>query len=826
MKRKIVISLLLSLTCTFFSHAQGLKFSGMEKTIEERTSLSVFDSKKPTFYGRLDISFDLITYPSSKFGYILRLYDRKLPSRVWNLSYDGRGEDIIIRLNEEGRRSLILAEFDKSDLPDYVWTSCGLSFDCLHDRLTLKIGDKTVSNGFTHEFQAMSPVLYFGLSEHVVDVPSFAIRNLTIGDEKKTLVMPLDEPKGNSVHNSSGVRYGHVENPEWIVNDAACWKHLGTMSSETAAGAVYDPSRKSICLFNGNQIQKFRLTTETRDVIAYDEPCPMNLLLGTCYLKDDHIVAYELNDWKNGPTGTSVAAFDLQTRQWTSLSEDRLDGPMHHHGAFYDKYSDEYVFFGGFGNLYYNGDFYALGNDNEWHKKWEDIERESLFPRFFDAIGLDEDGDHAYIFGGMGNESGEQVIGRQYFYDLHRVDLKTGECELLWDLEWNAEDVVPARNLIVDGDHFYALCYPEHLTNSVMHLYRFSIADGSYEVLADGIDVVSDKIWCSASLYLDRSMGRMIVTTMDVDNDFSTRLDMYSLAYPPHAPTKSRSSWQMPLILGATTLIWIAAICAAVVFVRRRTVNRRQQKMAYINARTDHSKRPYIQAKRNSSLLLFGDFQAIDRDGNDISNNFSNQHKLLLLLLVKNSTRNGLSSSRINSIMWPDKSEEKVKNSRGVAINGLRKNLSHMDGFSISFEEGVFRLIVEQPGYCDLFSLISAMESGDNDEVCRCASRGRFLMGVNDPLFDSFKGEIEGKVVPLLDEEMSRRFEAGEFAAVIAISDMAFVYDPLDENALHYAVNSLRAIKKHDEALVRYATFTNEYQKENGLPYPIKFEKI
>ncbi len=41
-----------------------------------------------------------------------------------------------------------------------------------------------------------------------------------------------------------------------------------------------------------------------------------------------------------------------------------------------------------------------------------------------------------YVFGGMGNESGEQTVGRKYYYDLYKIDLGTKQVSKLWEIEW------------------------------------------------------------------------------------------------------------------------------------------------------------------------------------------------------------------------------------------------------------------------------------------------------------------------------------------------------------------------------------------------------
>lgn len=45
--------------------------------------------------------------------------------------------------------------------------------------------------------------------------------------------------------------------------------------------------------------------------------------------------------------------------------------------------------------------------------------------------------------------------------------------------------------------------------------------------------------------------------------------------------------------------------------------------------------------------------------------------------------------------------KDKVKNSRGVAINHLRKILKELDGIELVYEKGCFRFTLSSVFYCD-----------------------------------------------------------------------------------------------------------------------------
>lgn len=283
-------------------------------------------------------------------------------------------------------------------------------------------------------------------------------------------------------------------------------------------------------------------------------------------------------------------------------------------------------------------------------------------------------------------------------------------------------------------------------------------------------------------------------------------------------------SWIWFVIMGMVAFVLICV--AALLWLSHR--KRAQVRAEYLLAKSHPEKKKFVQPDRPNAIYLFGDFQVNDRDGHDISGRISAQQKQILWLLIKYSDGQGLSTSRLSSIFWPDKEEEKVKNSRGVAINHLRKDLANVDGLSIVFDKGYYRLELKEPSYCDEIALMRQVQAANPnmDEILSILSRGKFLKHVSDPVFDSFKSRIENGISPILQGEIARRYKTGAWLEVIEIADMILYLDPLDEMALRYSVSALMHIKRKEDALLRYAAYTAEYRKVNDTDYLVAFEKL
>ena len=200
MKLLLYFVLLLFFPLNIFS--QGLRFHGNENVINERTSYSVFEHGAPSFTEKLVINFDLSLLPPSNVGYIFRLKDTNL-NVTYNLMYDNEGrENTVFKFNEEGRNNLITSVFKKEELSNCQWVNISLSFDLQQDSMTLRINDKETKIGGLNLLEKWSPVIYFGKSEHVVDIPSFAIKNVIIKDKQQEYFFHLNENEGELVHDS------------------------------------------------------------------------------------------------------------------------------------------------------------------------------------------------------------------------------------------------------------------------------------------------------------------------------------------------------------------------------------------------------------------------------------------------------------------------------------------------------------------------------------------------------------------------------------------------------------------------------------------------
>lgn len=837
---KYIIFIAISLLITFNGIAGGLKLKGNTHPIDMRTSYNVFSEKEVIFNDFFEIDFYLSLYPDidreRDSGYIIRIKNKE-NNRIFNLFYDGRGEDnFIFRLNEEGKQSLINADFNKDLLTNQRWFKVNILFNLNDDSVTLRIGNMVYNSQIDSINDKIIPIIMFGKSDHVIDTPEFAIRDLRIGDEKKHHFI-LNEFEGTEVHDSKEKVVGNVVNPEWLKNDAYHWKLEALFYSESIAGSNFNSKTGEIYFFNSDSIIIHNLHNSQTRRIKFEEECPVRLELGTNFIDtlENKLYSYEVyidDSLYNGPT---VASLDLSTFRWSVESYDLLPRQYHHHTSFYDSASRQLIIFGGFGNMYYSDNFYSYNIDN---KKWNLLEIDNndiIFPRYFTSSGYSENDNSLYIYGGMGNESGEQLIGREYFYDLYKVDLATYTITKEWEINWNDENVVPVRNMIIDDENnFYTLNYPEYFSNSFLMLSRFSILTGNYEHVGDSIEIYSDRISTHANLYFDKNQMKLFTLIHQFEDDIASELNIYSIDFPPITKedmvpfnnTKRLTNTYWVLL----SLFVLMLLSAAIIYKRSRKDKKKKYIRRLLNDNITLSNsdvdtktgKGFEIATKANSIYLFGEFTIINKKNRDITYMFSNRLKQTLVLILHYSIYdNGMSSQHLSKVLWPEKSVASAKNSRNVTLSNLRKNLNELDGIELVYSNGLFKLEINNPVYCDLIESINIINSEtiETKELLNIINRGKFLKFEDNPIFDPIKSSFEKSIEPVLQLEIEKAFDNRKYPETIELAKALFNIDPVNKKAFRYQINAMQKTGLNEEAKIRYIEFTIEYKKIIGEDY-------
>lgn len=561
------------------------------------------------------------------------------------------------------------------------------------------------------------------------------------------------------------------------------------------------------------------------------------------------------------------AELDPASAEWHILKRTPQNAVWHHHAAVFRKKDNTLLLFGGYGNRRYTGELILY---NLTSHVWDTIplRGDRIDPRFYTSAMMTASEDTLYIYGGKGNPEGLQDLGTKYYYDFYLIDLPRRTVKKLWDQAAPAENRVPARTLIPgpDRQYFYAITYPEYRPHSSLQLYRINMADGAATAVGDSIPLISEEIMTNVALYSNPALERIYCVVQQFEKYGQTTTSLYSIAAPPVTAeqllgpaTGNRSAVRLILIILAAALL---ALIAFMLLKRRKAPHRRQAEPpapapAVPTAPALRSSEPKPEPEDQGEIItpaepeapetraedllfrpssnyiaLFGPFTVLDAKGRSVTHLFSPKLKLIFLYIFLHSvSRSGVTSSDLNATFWADKEPDKAKNLRNVTLNKLRKAIADIEGITLNYEQGVFRIETESPcsgdieRLCDLTGKLTDTDpSADKtDEINSIILRGRFLADTPDPIFDFFRQRIETFLEKYLTAAITRSYKEGNFDLTRRLSDALLATDPLSETALTYLIRISLATGRHDRAQAHYKTFTRNYIRMMGEPFPRPF---
>ena len=804
--------------------SQGLLFHGNYEPIKQRSSLFLFAENTESFEAFLDISFEFSLYETETFGYLLFVNDKKNKSSS-AITLSPEDKFVHLKLNITGKNSLLDIPLSKEKLGIRRWQNIRLRFDNKKEEILLQLNNKNYVVK-TRTLSLLEPVLVFGKYKSYIDLPKFAIRNIIVKGKNKAIYFKLDQKDGSTVTDTKGKNYGYTENPIWMINDLYKWTLRCKKTFQKPGVVNYDETKQMFYLLNKDSLFVYDLKSNNISYKTYSNICPAEIILGTNYI-DTHqqkLIVYEVN---NLPLNSvSVSALDLNTWNWEVISTDQLPWQLHHHASFFNQKTATYTIFGGFGNQHYFNNFISYDKTNN---NWvvEQFEGDKIQPRFLTGEAR-LDSTKALLFGGIGNETGDATVGKEYFYDCYQIDYSTKRITKKWEIPLSTKGLVTVRNMLMSEDKkaFYTVCYPEYITSTQLKLYKFSLKNGKYDILGDSIAYNSDKIESNANLYYNKQTQEIYCTTQVFEDGGINTISIYSIASPPLSNVNDVSTTKR--ILLKMQFIYLLLILllsgAGLIFFYKRKKR--------IRPEIDDIKYETEKVKMNS-IYVFGDFTVYDNRGFNVSHLFSPKVKHLFLYILFKSieNNNGVNSHEIYSEIWPNKSLENAKNLKGVALNQIRKILADINGVELSFKNGYFDINIDKQVYFDYFQAISLLNQSTTTQntekgfrnIAEITSRGLFLQSTNNCNLATLKQLISNKIKDILFPEMAQSYKEHRYTDAIIVSKILFSFDNCDKNTLKYEIESYLKMEMTEMARKRYTHFLSclpEGQKEH---FPVSF---
>lgn len=858
--RKLIILLYLTLFCGILClNAQGLQFHGSEKTIADRSSLAIpsvdKDVKNVTEY---QLDFDIRNHNIHSPGTIFYLGNRHgKEDFTLNFHYDKSEDKATFIFARNGERTLFSATFPSIDIEEKLMHVC-LKLDAASGKMSVAIGNQEKTFVYPGvKGKDIAPQLYFGMGNNIVECASFSIRNIRIIFDGIKTEIPLSERDGEVVHDSNGDKVGNVVNPKWLIIKSFSWQPVWKVYSRTPSGFAFDPFGQNFYSYNSDSLKSYAILPKEESIISLQgDSLPTRLGMNFFNGQTRKIIPYEIYH------NALFAEIDPKSGKWKELAMSEPKAVWHHHAHAFRSKDNSLLLFGGYGNREYSG---ALIRYDLTTHSWDSIplKGDRITPRFFTSMMMTPSQDTIYLYGGKGNAEGKQDLGIKYYYDFYLIDLKSKIVKKLWEQSPPQVDRVPARTLVrdPDGRHFYAMTYPEYRPHSSLQLYRINMADGSSIAVGDSIPIVSEEIATNVALYNNPMLERIYCVVQEFEKYGENTTTVYSISSPPVSAesvvsdTVEKSDKKRIFIWIACCLGAIIMVCVMLMILRRHGKHKPDNEAGELSESRPQTQSipqpepksqpqsislqsmplPESEYPERNCISLFGPFSVRDAAGKDITYMFSRKLKLVFIYILLNTvSRNGVSSSELNSMFWADKEPDKVKNLRNVTLNKLRKSLSEMDGISLLYERGRFRIDLEESCYCDFREVWEISSSLRNtsfnkeqtDKLNSIFLHGNFLTDIEDPAFDYYRQRMEAYIVGYLTEMIEEDFAKGRYDSVNRLCRSLLKVDPLSETALSYSIKSCMASGRTAKARSIYETFSKDFLKTMGEDYTVAFEEF
>jgi hypothetical protein len=848
---KIVFSFLFIFTILAgdsYGQSYGLAFSSHEVFQDKRTSLDLSPDKTLCFKDDFDISFDLSFIPNHAvyFGYIIRIIedDNRNIDLVYNAQADKKHFNIIVG----DRLTNIAFDIDPDKLYNQ-WNHLSIKFDTGHDRIILYNGKATYMASGLHFKPNSCYKILFGINNYkqfqTTDVPPMKIRDIRITENNQLKYnWPLNELSGQVAHEIVAQNDGSVINPIWVTDMHRDWQPVQNISVNGIASIAFDAQKEEVYVIGSDSLYTYSVGTAKWNDKAYAKD-KLKLNQGNQSVYNP----FDFSLYNFFPDQKFVSKYNFQNNEWNKKF---IAGPVTdywHLNKFFSRSDTSLYFLGGYGHLVYKNKV------QQYHLEtglWNAVKTKGDFfmPRYLAGLGATSRGDTAYILGGYGNSSGQQILNPQNIYDMMRFTVKDKTFKKLFELKVNGQDFAFANSLVIDERNktYYGLIFPQHKYNSTLQLIKGSLTKPRYTLMGSTIPYSFHDTHSFADLYYCPLSKRFIAVTLLRTDNNQTRVQIYTLLAPPYG-TKAVS-----VITGSTTKWYVMGLLAALIILWVSIKNRKKAPLDRL-AQPGGGGEPVVIPTANAgavnlpvsdvrifnqnvhlknAILLFGDLQVFDLEGVDITKYFTPLIKELFLVILLYSIRwgRGLSSEKLNEILWRDKSAKSARNNRSVNIAKLKSLLDKMGYCHLSKDTGYWKIDIDYHhiyvDYHNYLNIVKDKKDLDIEKIKYLSAitrRGNFLSNIEYEWLDVFKSEISNEVIDTyIHFAHSGSTHDPEF--MIELANFIFYFDPVNEEAMVIKCKALSGLGKHSLAKNTFENFIKEYKVIYGEEFKKDFHSV
>ena len=829
MKRKTLL-LLFAVLLPFFpvkgeEPDAGLRLNAHTHLAEKRTSLILDNGKGIALKQNLSVAFDmLIRKESSYFGFVFRI-----------ITNTERNIDLILSLDKQYKPFPELIIGDNTypiaqSIQTGIWFPLNISFDEKKECICFTYGNSTFDIPFSFE-QVKDIFISFGKCSHgkftSTDVAPVNIKNIEIKEGNEVIrYWSLDRHCGDVCYDQISGKQAVAENPHWEIDEHCTWEKIGTIPIDNKVQVAFDqkntmlyivPDESRVIAFDIKAMQKKEIKVKSGFPAAGNFS---QLVMDTLH---NRLISFNLNDEK-------ISFFSFADSSWTSKEEPSYESAFWHHSLLFSISNDSSIFtFGGYGGFKYNN---ILVQINPFKNAWQKHVVESIYPRYSVATAIVDD--DIYIYGGRGSKTGRQELGTEYMYDLHKLNIETGKTTHVGDFAIDGLTYLPAENMVFNqlDSCFYILT-----DWGGGQLMKLSLREKKVSLIGNGLSDKMSSLHLYRNLFYDPLKAKIyaIYDKTSQDGNGIKSIAVYSMKYPPLLVSDTvQSAIVNPVSYFNCAFMGIFIILIVVLlslfYFRRR---KKQRKCDLIQAQKQEKEELPDLGRQN--ICLLGGLSIIDRNGKNITGDFSPtlRNLLLVLILYSNSSKKGIISSKLDELLWGDKDENSARNNRNVSIRKLRILLETIGDVSITTSNNYWRISFGEDVFCDYCLLMSFLQNFKDleDEVSfqkflNLVSLGALLPNIQADWIDPFKSELSSVLIDVLLEVAQKENYNRNNKMIIRIADAIFFNDPLNEEALQLKCVALFNSGKTGLAKSIYDNFCKTYKILLGDQYEKTFNQI
>jgi len=818
----------------------GLRFKSTEVGVESRTGLDLTQAGEISYDGSVTIAFDLSFRNNPiHFGTIFQLKEKTTGKTLaFNCNMFDAGREWVFTL--DGQPIGLTAPMPEVMKKQYNhWHHLQITLDASSSLIHFSC-DSMQRYSATFQLPEQSSFsLVFGVDQQATQLipesPYFSLKDVAIRDKQQAVMYKwsLREAAGETAEDSVQGKKALVHNPEWVMNYHKKWQMLKQFKLEAGPQVAFCSEYQKVCFLYTDFYYAYDLVTGQMEKKVFKEAAP----IGKDHTQNvicagDEVMVYNHME-------PSVRRFNLPSGQWDSVHR-AADIPtaFHHHNKLIHPVTGRLTTIGGYGYFKYTNRIQSFHEERE---KWEELQfrGDTLSPRYLAGLGKSpEEANVYYLFGGLGNKDGNQLLGQQHAYDLYRFDFSEASIERRWEIPAAEmeQSFTPVNSLVVQSaDHcFYTLVFDQQDYRTSLRLLKGDLNQPNLTFIGDSIPYYFKDIDSYADLFYWKGGNQLLAFTLHNDSDGNASIGLYTLLFPPvesvqtgeQSSTSNESIWMVFIGIGASLLV------ALRFFFRKRDGDQKEP------IASDVSEQPLpvekIQYPDRNRINLFGGFQVLDRNGQDITDRFSPTVKELFLLVFTNSVKgkNGISSNGIHQVIWPDKDEVRAKNNRGVNVGRLRAVLSELDGIFLEYSQAKWCLRYQDTLFVDFHLVKEIIDSGRAQShphqvaqhLLPLIQRGRLLSCITKEWLSIFKEQETSVVIEVLEYLIQHDALRTQQELRINLAEMIFKFDQLNDTALKHYCQIFHHRGKHGSAWEAYQRFTSQYQETYNEVYPIDFK--